>query len=251
MKGVLLSLDPRATIVDLDNAIRPQDIRHGAYVLLTAAPHFPFAVHIAVVDPGVGTARKAVILRTPRADFVAPDNGILSYVLQDYDIAVDNENAKIAPGSGLEAVAITSPRFRRSPVSATFHGRDIFAPAAAHLSLGVPLSDFGEALDSLTVFPVPVPRRESDGGLTGHILHIDSFGNLITDIKERDLSGDTASMTATVGGEVIRGLSRTYGSGRGLLALIGSSGRLEISLRDGSAAARLRAEVGDGITVKI
>lgn len=252
MKGVILSINPAVTLVDISHDIRPQDIRQAAFVLSTAYRYFPpRTIHIAVVDPGVGTARKAVILRTPRADFVAPDNGILSYVIDEHNIAAVAGRAGLSPASGLEAVAIIEPRFWRSPVSATFHGRDIFAPVAAHLSLGVPLSDFGEAVDSLTVFPVPVPRREEDGRLTGHILHIDSFGNLVTDIKESDLPADAASITVTVGSQIIHGLSRTYGTGRGLLSLIGSSGRLEISLRDGSAADRLNAVIGDGITVKI
>ena len=249
MKGVILSINPAATLVDISHDIRPQDVRQAAFILSMACPYFPpGTIHVAVVDPGVGTTRQAVILRTPQADFVAPDNGLLSYVLQDHGVSAD-ERAGLAPRGSLQAVAITEPRFWREPVSATFHGRDIFAPVAAHLSLGVPLSEFGEAIASLVVFPIPAPRRGADGTLRGSILHIDSFGNLITNIKERDLPGDTASLTVTAGGKTIRGLSRTYGAGRGLLALIGSSGRLEIALRDGSAAALLHAGTGDEIGV--
>ena len=235
--------------MDISHDIRPQDIRQAAFVLDTAYPYFPArTIHVAVVDPGVGTARRAVILRTPQADFVAPDNGILSFIIHGHDIGAVAGRARLTPESDLRAVAITEPRFWREPVSATFHGRDIFAPVAAHLSLGVPLSDFGEAVDSLAVFPVPVPHREADGNLRGAILHIDSFGNLISNIKENDLPGD-ASISVAAGGEVIHGLSPTYGAGRGLMALIGSSGRLEIALREGSAAARLGAEIGDEIIV--
>jgi S-adenosylmethionine hydrolase len=249
MKGVVLSINPAVTLVDISHAIRPQDIRQAAFTLNEAYPSFPArTIHVVVVDPGVGTERKAIILRTPRADFVAPDNGILSYIIHEHNITAIDGRASLPPETGLEAVAITEPRFWRKPVSATFHGRDIFAPVAAHLSLGVPLSEFGEAVDSLTVFPIPVPRREADGTLRGNILHIDGFGNLITNIKERDLPAG-ASMSVTIGGETIRGLSRTYGAGRGLLILFGSSGRLEIALRDGSAAARLHAEIGDDVHV--
>jgi S-adenosylmethionine hydrolase len=252
MKGVILGINPAATIIDISHSIRPQDIRQAAFVLATAFPFFPpGTIHMAVVDPGVGTDRKAVILRTPAADFVAPDNGILSYVIHEHETGpLAGGRAGLLPGGGPEAVAITEPRFWRSPVSATFHGRDIFAPVAAHLSLGVPLAEFGEAVDSLAVFPLPLPSRTPDGVLTGNILHIDSFGNLITNIGRRDLPGETASLAITVGGEVIRGVSRTYGAGSGLLALIGSSDRLEISLKNGHAAARLGAEIGDEIRVQ-
>lgn len=249
MKGVILSINPAASLVDITHSIRPQDFRQAAFILNEAYPCFPDrTIHVAVVDPGVGTARRAIILRTPRADFVAPDNGILSYILRDYNVADTDNRTRLAPESGLHAVAITEPRFWRSPVSATFHGRDIFAPVAAHLSLGVPLCDFGEVLDSLAVFPVPVPRCDAGGMLRGTILHIDTFGNLISNIKERDLPAG-APISVTVGGETIPGLSRTYGAGGGLLALIGSSGRLEIALRDGSAASRLRVQIGDEVSV--
>jgi S-adenosylmethionine hydrolase len=252
MKGVILGINPAAVLIDISQAVAPQDIRQAAFILGTAFPFFPpRTIHLAVVDPGVGTGRKAIILRTPHADFVAPDNGILTFALQDAGGAPsDNGHVNLAPGSGLEAVAIAEPRFQRSPVSATFHGRDIFAPAAAHLSLGVPLADIGEPVDSLVAFPVPVPRRTPEGGLIGSILHIDGFGNLITNIKAGDLPGNTAPVAVTVGGETITGLSRTYGDAEGLLALIGSSDRLEIALKNGNAAACLQARIGDVVQVR-
>jgi S-adenosylmethionine hydrolase len=253
MKGVMLGINPAVTLVDISHAVRPQDIRQAAYILGTAYLYFPDrTVHLAVVDPGVGTERRAVILRTPRADFVAPDNGILSYVIQQHKTGpLADGRAGLLPGGGLEAVAISEPRFWRTPVSATFHGRDVFAPVAAHLSLGVPLAEFGKKLDSLAVFSIPVPHRAPDGTLTGSVLHVDSFGNIITNISRHDLPADATALEIAVGGEVVRGLSRTYRESRGLLALIGSSERLEISLRDGDAAARLRVRVGDVIQVNI
>jgi S-adenosylmethionine hydrolase len=251
MKGVVLGINPGAQLVDITHAVPPGDIARAAFVLGAASPSFlPATIHLAVVDPGVGTARKAVIVRTPGADFVAPDNGVLSYVVQPYLTGpLSSNRRKLKTTPGLESVAITEPRFWLSPVSATFHGRDIFAPVAAHLSLGVPPSEFGEPIDSLTVLPLARPSRSPDGTLTGHILHIDGFGNLITNVSRRDLSPAPENITVRVGRRTIRGLSLTYGAGRGLLALIGSNGYLEISLKDGNAAALLRARAGDEVKI--
>lgn len=251
MKGVMLGINPRVQLVDICHTVPPQDIARAAFVLGAACPSFPPAtLHLAVVDPGVGTERKAVIIRTPQADFVAPDNGVLSQVIQPHLTGPIKANRrKLKATYGLEAFAITEPRFWRSPVSNTFHGRDIFAPVAAHLSLGVPPSEFGEPIDSLTALPLPVPSRLPDGTLEGNILHIDGFGNLITNIGSGDLPRDSRNITVQVGDAVIHGLSRTYGESKGLLALIGSGDHLEISLKNGSAADFLGARAGD--TVKI
>ncbi|HJX13116.1 MAG TPA: SAM-dependent chlorinase/fluorinase [Dehalococcoidales bacterium] len=252
VKGVILGINPGVTLVDISHAIRPQDIGQAAFVLGTAYESFPHGtVHVAVVDPGVGTGRRAVILKTPGGSFVAPDNGVLSYVIQRYSTGAPEGNALAARlGEGAEAVAITTARFWRTPVSATFHGRDIFAPVAAHLSLGVPLADFGKKIDTLAVLPLPRPRREADGSLVGQVIHVDSFGNLITNIRSADLPRATASLTVEVGNKVIRGLSRTYRDGGGLLALVGSSDRLEISLPEGDAAAFLRVGAGDCVIIR-
>lgn len=251
MKGVVLGINPRAQLVDICHTIPPRDIARAAFVLGTACPFFPPAtIHLVVVDPGVGTDREAVIIRTPEADFIAPDNGVLSYVLQPYLTGPAKANRqKLKKTPGLEAVAITESRFWRSPVSATFHGRDIFAPVAAHLSLGVPPSEFGEAVDSLAVLPLSLPSRLPDGTLSGSILHIDNFGNLITNIRSRDLPRNPENITIQVGDAVIHGLSRTYGESSGLLALIGSSDYLEIALKNGSAAGFLNARAGDKVKI--
>lgn len=251
MKGVVLGINPEAKLVDICHAIRPQNISQAAFVLSTAYEFFPKrTVHLVVVDPGVGTRRRAVILRTPAADFVAPDNGVLSYVIQQYAAKPSDTNRpQLELGPGLEAVAITESRFWRSPVSATFHGRDIFAPVAAHLSLGLPLTDFGEAITSLTVLPLPYPHQASDGTLIGHIMHIDSFGNLITNIKGRDLPQDIKAIRVEVGNQIISGLSHTYGTSKRLLALIGSSEYLEIALKEGDASAFLKTRVGQEVKI--
>jgi len=249
MKGVVLGINPGARLVDICHSIKPQNISRAAFVLSTACGCFPRrTIHLVVVDPGVGTDRRAVILRTPEADFVAPDNGVLSYIVQPYASGqvVDSHQ----PLDGAEAFAITESRFWRSPVSPTFHGRDIFAPVAAHLSLGTPPSAFGKPVNSLVVLPLPCPRRTSDGALVGNILHIDNFGNLITSIKSGDLPEEAGEIAVEVGSEVIHGLSITYGTAGGLLALIGSSGHLEISLKNGDAGAFLNAGAGDEVTIR-
>jgi len=251
MKGVILGINPEAKLIDICHSIRPQNISQAAFVLSTAYEFFPrHTIHVVVVDPGVGTERRAVILRTPLADFVAPDNGVLSYVIQQSSakpINVKHQQIELAPE--LEAVAITKPQFWRSPVSSTFHGRDVFAPVAARLSLGSPPIDFGEAITSLTVLPLLHPYQASADTLVGHILHIDNFGNLITNIKGNNLPKQT--ITIEVGNQFISGLSCTYEKGRGLLALIGSSGYLEVSLKGGNASTFLDAQIGNEVKVRI
>ncbi len=263
MKGVILSINPKAKLIDICHTIKPQNILQAAFVLGTAYQFFPDkTIHVVVVDPGVGTERRAIILRTPSADFVAPDNGVLSYVLQqcksvkgrltplDFLTGLINNRQQVELGLGMEAVTITKPQFWRSPVSPTFHGRDIFAPVAARLSLGFPPIDFGETITSVTMLSLPHPYQAPDSSLVGHILHIDSFGNLITNIKSDDLPQTKRAITIEVGNQLISGLSRTYAEGKGLLALIGSSGYLEVSLKGGSACAFLNAEVGNEVKIR-
>lgn len=251
MKGVVLGINPEARLVDICHSIKPQNVSQAAFVLSTAYEFFPRrTIHLVVVDPGVGTERRAIILRTPAADFVAPDNGVLSYVIPPFATGPVAVNRQLELGPGLEAVAVTRSQFWRSPVSATFHGRDIFAPVAAHLSLGLPPADFGEAITSLMVLPLPRPYQAPDGALVGHIRHIDNFGNLITSIRDGDLPQQAQAINVEVGHQIISGLSCTYGAGEGLLALIGSSGCLEISLKEGNAGAFLNAVVGDEVIIK-
>ncbi len=257
MKGVILGINPRVKIIDICHSIKPQNIAQAAFVLSTAYPYFPKkTVHMVVVDPEVGAERRAIILRAPSADYVAPDNGVLSYVIGQSLVKPVMEKGRVSlrgktkPGADIEAVAITNPKFWRSPVSATFHGRDIFAPVAAALSLGFPPIEFGEPIDSVEVLPLPRSSQRPDGTLVGHVIHIDNFGNLITDIKSDDLSLKAEHITIEVGGQLIFGLSGTYAEGGGLLALIGSSGYLEVSLRGGSACSLLDARVGDEVRLR-
>ena len=237
MKGVILSINPTATVIDISHDIAPQDVRGAAYVIYTAYPHFPpGTVHVVVVDPGVGSERRAIALQTPRARFVAPDNGVLTYV-----VAYDTVE---------EVVSLTNPRYWLPQVSHTFHGRDIFAPVAAHLAKGVPLDELGEPLDEIVTFDLPQPHRRPDGALVGQVIHIDRFSNLITSIKSADLT-DAARAVVEVRGRRIAGIRRTYAEvGRGeLVAYVGSAGHLEIALREGHAARTLEAKVGDEVVL--
>ncbi|MEA3345148.1 MAG: SAM-dependent chlorinase/fluorinase, partial [Chloroflexota bacterium] len=245
MKGVILNIAPHAAVVDISHAVPAQDMRSAAWILYTAYRTFPEGtVHCVVVDPGVGSQRRAIGVRAGGYTFVAPDNGLLSYVLAREELHM--------------AVELTNPRFHRHTVSYTFHGRDIFAPAAAHLAQGVPLAELGPSVEGLVTWPLPRPERRPDGSLVGHILHIDHFGNCITDLR---LSSEEDALVLTnppgeragplpiprrkvclkVKEKALSGISRTYADGsRGeVLALVGSSDHLEIALVDGSAAQAL------------
>jgi S-adenosylmethionine hydrolase len=248
MKGVILEINPEANIVDISHSIEPQNIRHGAFVFSTAYSYFPQdTVHLVVVDPGVGGPRRAIILETNNAIFVAPDNGVLSYVIQASVKKRISRPTLMKLPPELQAFEITNPKFWRQPVSSTFHGRDIFAPVAAHIALGKPLSELGQPIASANVIALPRPHTDAAGNLVGHILHIDHFGNLITDITSEDLPSGAYSIE--VAGHQIVLLSQSYDQARELLALIGSSSRLEIALKGGSAARLLRSKVGDELQI--
>ncbi len=258
MKGVILGINPEASLVDICHTIKPQNISQAAFVLSTTYRYFPRkSIHLVVVDPDVGGKRRAIILRTPIASFVAPDNGVLSYIIQQSLIEPVAKKGRLSikggmkPGESIEVVHITNPRFWRSPVSPTFHGRDIFAPVAAALSLGFPPIEFGEPLTSVEVLPVPSPGKRPDGSLAGHVIHIDNFGNLITNVRSDDLPPAERVDTIEVGNRLISGLVRTYSEGSGLIALIGSGGYLELSLRGGNAASLLDAKIGDEVRLKL
>jgi S-adenosylmethionine hydrolase len=252
MKGVILGINPQATVVDISHSIEPQSIRQASFILHTSWRYFPEgSVHVVVVDPGVGSHRKAVILKTPSACFVAPDNGTLSYVLHEIAESQEQHRIRISQSTSrtlpeeCEAASITRKEYWRHPVSATFHGRDIFAPVAAHLSLDLPITEFGESISSLTVFPIPAPFQDATGQMVGHIIHIDRFGNLITNLRSRHIPQGGAAIE--VRNQRIDNTSRYYSQGSGLMALIGGNDYLELSYRDGSAAAVLGAQVGDTI----
>jgi S-adenosylmethionine hydrolase len=237
MKGVMCAIAPEIDLVDISHHIPPQDIRHGGFVLMTAYPFWPpDTIHMAVVDPGVGTGRRAVAVRTNVGTFVAPDNGVLSYVLVRERVTV--------------AVALTDPTYWHHPVSYVFHGRDVFGPAAAHLAKGVPLTDLGESVapESLVTFPVPVPHRHPDGHITAHIQHIDRFGNCTTDLPG-DWVRALADWRVEIKGQAIERISRTFGDvpeGEPV-ALIDSTDFVAIAVRNGNAAREIGLRMEDPI----
>lgn len=255
VKGAILSVNPEASIIDISHSIQPQNILQAAFVLSAACRYFPKqSIHVAVVDPGVGSEREGVILKTPSAFFVAPDNGVLSYVIDELSPVEGRSPTRqrgdlkeIVFKTGVEIVAITDPRFWRHPVSPTFHGRDIFAPVAAGLSLGISLYEFGDKVNSLHVLSLPKPIVDAEGGLAGQVLHVDHFGNLITNIRSCDLPGK--DVVIEVAGRRIRGISSYYAQQEGLMAVTGSGGYLEVSLRDGSACDFLGTLVGAEVKV--
>lgn len=237
MKGVILGICPEAALVDISHEIRPQAVRQAAYVLSSAVPYFPRgAVHLVVVDPGVGSERRPIVVRTEQATYVAPDNGVLSLAL--------------AGDPAVLAVHLAESRYRLLPTSATFHGRDIFAPAAAHLARGTDPRDMGPSvpLADLRVLPFPQAATQPDGSQLGEILHIDRFGNLVTSLQ---IETPSAAWLVQAGGEQIEGLAQTYAdvAPGELVAYVGSSGYLEIAVRDGNAAARLGMAVGDPVKI--
>jgi hypothetical protein len=234
LKGALLSVNPAARIVDLSHDVPPQDIAEGSRVLAAARPCFPAGtVFVAVVDPGVGTDRALVGVEADRQFFLAPDNGLLSFLL----------------GSTRRIVRITQSRYFRRPVSATFHGRDILAPVAGHLTRGVDLGRFGPRASSLTLRQRDLPRW-ADNGLEGEVVAIDRFGNLITNIPWPMLPNE-GGLRIAVGRKTLRKLSRTYADAPegDLLALVGSTGFLEISVNQGSASKAARIQKGDRVLV--
>ncbi len=257
MKGVLLALCPAARLVDLTHDVQPQNVRQAAYLLVTAYPYFPAdTVFLVVVDPGVGTARAPIAVETDHGRYVAPDNGVLSYVL--------------AETGGGRAYALENPAYRLAETSQTFHGRDIFAPVAAHLAAGVPVSAFGPAQETLTTLPAPQLVIAPDR-VDGEVLHIDHFGNVITSIGRLAWAGpealrfaprfggrvsapetlNAATCQVLVGGRAIGPVRPTYGAvpPGALIALIGSAGQLEIGINQGHAASALGAAIGDPVSL--
>ena len=247
MKGVILGICPDATIVDLSHYVPPQDVLVGALVLESAGAYFPEGtIHVAVVDPGVGGDRLPIAVQTQRGDMlVGPDNGLFTAILQRDPMA--------------KPVALTNPNFHRQPVSETFHGRDIFAPVAAHLANGTPLEQLGEPITTLTMLEMPEPLSV-DHDLQLRVISIDHFGNLVTNLtvqrydqwRSEHLQSHQSSLLR-LGDRCINSISRTFGDAQPdqLVAYFGSTGRLEIAVRNGNAAQLLHAEVGIAVCLSI
>lgn len=239
MKGVILSINGDANIVDVTHEIPPQDVGRAALLIAETYHRFPErTTHVVVIDPGVGSARTPLALEAAGHRFIAPDNGVLSHV------AVGCDNVR--------AVELTNDRFWHHPVSNTFHGRDLFAPVAAHVSLGIDLSELGPPLGS-PLSPLDLPRAVINGDeITGEVLWADSFGNLVTNIESSQLPAKCRKrLHVVIGDRHIAGVQSFYAeAGQGeLLALVGSSGRLEIAVREGSAAGQLNCRRGAVVRV--
>jgi S-adenosyl-L-methionine hydrolase (adenosine-forming) len=239
IKGVMLSINPKATIIDVTHEIEKFSIRMGAFVLASAVPYFPVGtVHLAVVDPGVGTDRRAIVIQTKKGYFVGPDNGLLLLAAQNQGIQYVYE--------------LSNPKFRLPIVSGTFHGRDVFAPAAVHLDSGVPPEMFGREITDV-VTPKFVEVTEDKGVLMGEILHIDGFGNLITNINQTLLPKPKILKMQLPQVSLSLKLGSTYAETKQgeVIVLVGSHGFLEIALNQASAAEKYTVKVGDTVEVSI
>jgi hypothetical protein len=250
VKATILKIDPHVNIIDLTHQVSAQNIIEGAFILGTAWQSFPIGtIHMAIVDPGVGTERKALLLEGNGHIFLAPDNGILSFVIPEDK----TRNCLLAQyiadvPKGYTARVLNNENYWLKYTSSTFHARDIFAPTAGHLANGVPPEKLGEIVTSITRFSIIQPSWDNDV-LVGKVIHIDHFGNVITTIPNYLLE-DNDSVTVFIANNHIERLSLTYGTGTGLIALTGSHGYLEIAIRNGNAAKTLNIKVKDLVKVR-
>jgi len=240
MKGVILGICPQASLVDISHMIDPQDVRSGAYLISTIYKDFPSGtIHLAVVDPGVGTERRALALKAAGQFFVGPDNGIFSLIAKEHP--------------DYQARSLENPIYRRSRISHTFHGRDIFAPAAAHLARGAAFESLGPPCTPMLAQWSSVRRMKNK--LQGEVIYIDHFGNIITNLQRRDVAAFVAAKACavTIGSQVITQIVNTYAQVEpgNAAALIGSSGYLEIAVNQASAAEILKIRTGDHILLHI
>ncbi len=263
MKGVILSICPQAQLVDICHDVTPFQIAEGAYVIAQAYDCFPKkTVHVVVVDPGVGTARRPILVEAAGQYFVGPDNGVLSMVY-----ARGKHKVRL----------IANDRYFRQPVSATFHGRDIFAPVAAHLAAGLPPARMGKPIEDYLRPEFAKPRRSGERAWTGSILKIDRFGNIVTNFHVRDfpdlcpqLAGGSACPTiarrgtdasvcqpsdlaVTVGRRKIAALAQNYAESRPgtPFMIMGSSGYLEVSMNQAPAAKAMGCKTGDPVKLTL
>lgn len=256
MKGIILGANFHARIVDITHEIPPQDIEAAAFTLLAAYQSFPSgAIHVAVVDPGVGSSRRGIAIRTGSRTLVGPDNGIFSYICER-----EPEH---------QVFHLTNEEYFRHPVSATFHGRDVFAPVAAAVSLGVDLSELGNPINDYVRLPSLDPIQLDHGELSGRIIHIDRFGNCVTNFTQEDISL-SAARELLIKGSSIRLFKRFYSEASGtpdivesgdksgatdnseeVFGIFGSAGFLEIAARNTSAARLLGVKRGEVVIARV
>ena len=244
LKGIIADIAPNAKVIDLTHLIPPQNIRAAALALDRSYQYFPAdTIHLAVVDPGVGSKRRAIAMRADQFLFVGPDNGIFTFVIKR---ALDSEKQ-------VRAFLLDNPRYRLEPVSPVFHGRDLFAPAAAFLATGAALEDFGPEIDKPVILDFPLPKP-TESGWKGEVWVVDHFGSLETNINAGLLLGnDLSQIKILVAGREIVGIVNTYSDGKpgDLIAIIDSAGRLSISVVNGSAAQLLKVGISSSVEVII
>ena len=237
IKGVIYSINPVARIVDIAHEIPAQDIDAGAFILNSCHLYFPEgSIHVAVVDPGVGSERKILLVSAGNQFFIAPDNQLLKYIFARYET--------------FTVIDVLNKKYFLDDVSKTFHGRDIFAPVAAHLSTGIPILEFGNIITEFDRGKIPKPSIVKNI-ISGSILHVDNFGNLITNITRKHIFGD--KFTLKIKNHIINKISLSYSNVKPgeTVALFGSSGFLEIGIRNGDASKKLSAGKNNSITIEI
>ncbi len=237
MKGVILSINPKAALIDITHEIDKFNIRMAAFILASAAPYFPQGtVHLAVVDPGVGTERRAIVVQTKKAFLVGPDNGVLMLAAQSQEIEAIHH--------------LTNPNLQLPKTSNTFHGRDIFAPAASYIDKGVQPSEFGPEIKNPVTSQFSAVKHGSNG-LWGEVLHIDGFGNIITNVKEENLTNGKLLNVKLPKVSLKIKFAKKYGEAdpQKPIILVGSHGFVEIALNQGNAAAKFHVKTGDKIIV--
>lgn len=239
VKGVILTINPLVSLVDITHEIPPQDIEAGAFTLLTCYRDFPpGTVHLAVVDPGVGSTRRPIVVNAGSRFFVGPDNGLFSYVY-------DNETSH-------QAFHVTAKEYFRASPSPTFHGRDVFGPVAAALSKGVKPKKLGPRIVDEVRLASLSPAKDANGKLRGRIIHIDHFGNCITNLTRADLP-DATGVTLLIKRRVIKTFRQFFADEHGskdeIFAIWGSAGFLELALNGGSAAEVLKVKRGDAVVL--
>lgn len=237
LKGVILSINSEAKIIDITHEIEPQNIQSAGFTLASCYQNFPpKTIFVSVVDPGVGSKRRVILVETEKYYFIAPDNGLLSLVL------VNEVNYRV--------FQLTNPKFFRQPVSQTFHGRDVFAPVAAWLSKGISPGEFGKEITDLVVNDSLTPNRVSANQIEGQIIHIDNFGNLVTNLKKKDLP---EKFSLQINEKIITKHQTFFAEAEinNLFSIWGSAGYLEIVAYLNSAKDLLKVKIGERVLVKL
>ena len=241
MKGVIAGICPQARIIDISHDIEPQNVAQGAFVLHVSRRYFPDeTVFVCVVDPGVGTERRPVAVRAGGSWFAGPDNGLLYPEWESRTPRVDDA-----------IVELDNPDFWLEDVSGTFHGRDIFAPVAAHLALGVAATEMGAYVTDLVGLSIAKPKPLDDGSTQLVVLHVDRFGNLVTNMRSDALPHQRSSVTFSIGGVEAAGVQANFASSEKLIAVAGSSGYIELAVPGGSAAEALDSGLGATVIMRL